>query len=151
MEFGKNLGSAASQAAATVGGAVVAGFARKKITFLDTTVGRAILILLGLMLISNSKSQTMKSLGIGITVNGALSFAKDLGLAGVDGLDGVGDGMGSIVQDENGMVYMVNGVGSNEMLVPYDIPMVAGVGVPQYELEPTSFAGFGASDEIAYA
>jgi len=151
MEFGKNLGAAASSAGATVAGAVIAGFARKKITFLDTTVGRAILILLGLLLISNSKSQTMKAIGIGVTTNGALSFAKDLGLSGVDGLDGVGDGMGQIVQDENGMVYMVNGVGNDQMLVPYDLPVIAGVGAePLYYDEPSTFAGVGASDEMAY-
>lgn len=157
MEFGKNMGNAASQAAATVGGAVIAGFARKKITFLDTTVGRALIILLGLMLVSNSKSSAMKGVGVGIVTNGALSFAKELGLSGVDGLNGVdGGGMGAIVQDENGMVYMVNGVGE---AYPYDLPVMAGIGEPYdqqfYELngadEYGAFAGVGASDEAAYA
>lgn len=121
-----NLGSAATQAGATVGGALVAGFARKKIAFLDTTMGKIALIIIGLIIVTYSKSNTLKGVGVGVATNGALGFASSLGLAGMDGL-GSTAAMGQIVQDENGMIYMVNGTEDNTEFVPYEIPMVTGL------------------------
>ena len=118
-----NLGSAATQAGATVGGAVLAGFARKKISFLDTTMGKIALIVIGLFIVAYSKSNTLKGVGIGVATNGALGFANVLGLAGIDGL-GSTEGMGQIVQDADGMIYMVNG---NDEFIPYDVPVVSGL------------------------
>jgi hypothetical protein len=118
-----NLGSAATQAGATVGGAVLAGFARKKISFLDTTMGKIALIVIGLFIVAYSKSNTLKGVGIGVATNGALGFANVLGLAGIDGL-GTTEGMGQIVQDENGMIYMVNG---DDEFLPYEVPVVSGL------------------------
>lgn len=135
----QRFGSASTQAGATVGGAILAGFARKKISFLDTTVGKALIIIIGLLVVSYSKSDTLKGVGVGIATNGALGFASSLGLSGVDGLGSVGEQMGAIVQDENGMVYMVNGVGDEYM--PYEIPVIAGL--------TQGTGGFGAADDVA--
>lgn len=122
----KGLGTAAQSAAYTIGGAVAAGLARKKIPFLDSTVGKIIIMALGLFMISKSNSEALKGLGTGITVNGALGLASALGVAGIDGLNGTDgtDGVGAVVQDANGMVYMVNGVGEAS---PYEIPVVQGI------------------------
>jgi len=119
-----NLGSAATQAGATVGGAVLAGFARKKISFLDTTMGKIALIVIGLFIVAYSKSNTLKGVGIGVATNGALGFANVLGLSGMDGLGATEGTVGQIVQDENGMIYMVNG---NDDFIPYEVPVVSGL------------------------
>jgi hypothetical protein len=122
----QNYGSSAMFAGAAVGGAVVASIAQNKIKFLDTILGRLVLIVLGIMLIAKGRSETMKGIGTGIAVSGSLGFVKSIAgsVNGFEGLAGVeGAGMGQIVQDENGMVYMVNGVGEIE-----EIPMMQGVG-----------------------
>lgn len=144
----QKLGGAASTAAYTVGGALIAGFARKKVSFLDTTMGKIGLIIIGLMIIGYTKSNALKGVGVGIATNGALGFANSLGLAGIDGLGSVGDGMGAVVQDENGMVYMVNGVGDE--FVPYELPMVAGIGSGEVD---QAFSGFGSASDsvVAYS
>ena len=144
--FTQKLGGAASTAAYTIGGALVAGYARKKVSFLDTTIGKFALIIAGLMLIAYTKSNALKGVGVGIATNGALGFASSLGLAGVDGLGSVGDGMGAVVQDENGMVYMVNGVGDE--FTPYELPMVSGIGSGEVD---QAFSGFGAANSSVEA
>lgn len=140
--FMANLGSAASVAGYTVAGAVAAGFARKKVPFLDTTLGKILLIVIGLVIVSYSKSDALKGLGVGVSTSGALGFASQLGLNGVDGL-GSTDGMGQIVQDENGMVYMVNG--ADDEMIPYELPMVSGAFSPTYQ----AFQGVGSAEEMA--
>lgn len=143
-----NLGGAASTAGYTVAGAIAAGFARKKVAFLDTTMGKIGLILIGLFIVSYSKSDALKGVGVGVATNGALGFASSLGLAGMDGL-GSTDGMGQVVQDENGMVYMVNGA---EDFVPYELPVVSGVGQFNYgyqELPEYAMNGVGGADDMA--
>ena len=145
LDFNK-MGGAAKDAGFIVAGTVLAGFARKKVTFLDTTLGKVILVFVALMIISSSKSDILKGLGMGIAANGALGLAGTLGLAGMDGLNGIeSDGMGSVVQDENGMVYVMNGVGEFE---PYEVPQVQGIAGNYDE----TFAGVnGAKDELYYA
>ena len=143
MDF-KNLGSSALGVAYTAGGAVAAGFARKKIAFLDTVIGKIILIALGIYIVSQSKSEILKGVGTGVALNGVMGFAS--GLMGEGGVNGA-DGMGSVVQDENGMVYLMNGVGE---IVPYEIPVVEGVGETVY-VDEGSFAGVDGNDAIAVA
>lgn len=123
MEFDtKKITPAALHVATTAGGAIAAGYLRKKITFFDNALGKLLLIGLGIWIVSQSKSEILKGLGTGVAMNGALGFATPL--LGVDGLNG-NDGMGAVVQDENGMVYLVNGTGD---IVPYEIPVVEGIG-----------------------
>jgi len=123
MDFDmKKITPAALHVATTAGGAIAAGYLRKKVTFFDNSLGKLLLILAGIWIVSQSKSEVMKGLGTGVAMNGALGFAT--GLLGVDGLNG-NDGMGTVVQDENGMVYLVNGTGD---VMPYEIPVVDGIG-----------------------
>lgn len=119
----KKITPAALHVATTAGGAIAAGYLRKKVTFFDNTLGKLLLILAGIWIVSQSKSEVMKGLGTGVAMNGALGFAT--GLLGVDGLNGNDNGMGTVVQDENGMVYLVNGTGE---VMPYEIPVVDGIG-----------------------
>lgn len=128
-----NYGSAAMYAGAAVGGAVLGSIAQKKIKFLDTIMGRVLLVILAIVVFTKAKSDVLKGVATGLAVTGATGFIKDIagsvnGFEGFDGIDGLsgldGEGVGQIVQDENGMIYMVNGVGELE---PYYVPMIEGV------------------------
>lgn len=140
MEFDMNkVMPAALHVATTAGGAVAAGYLRKKISFFDNALGKLLLILVGIYIVSQSKSEVMKGLGTGVAMNGALGFAT--GLVGVDGLNG-DDTMGTVVQDENGMVYLVNGTGD---VMPYEIPVVEGINNAEFE----AFSGVDGSNSDA--
>lgn len=117
----KKLTPAAVNVAATAGGAIAAGMLRKKFSFFDNALGKVLLIAAGIYIVSQSKSDLLKGIGTGVAMNGALGFAT--GLLGFDGLNGAGTG--TVVQDENGMVYLMNGTGE---ILPYEIPVVEGVG-----------------------
>lgn len=144
MDF-KKMGDSALGVAYLGGGALAAGFARKKISFLDTMVGKIILVALGIYVASQSKSDILKGVGNGIALNGVMGLAS--GFMGVDGLNGT-ENAPTVVQDENGMVYLMNGVGD---VYPYEIPLVEGVGATA-GFEEQSFAGFdGNSDAMATA
>lgn len=117
MDLNQFKGSAMTTGGVAAG-AIAAGIARKKISKLDTTVGKAGLIVAGLAISAYADSSILKGLGTGVAVNGIMGLASNY-VAGVDGLDG--DGVGTVVQDENGMVYMMNGIGELE---PYEIPTV---------------------------
>lgn len=144
-----NFGSAALFAGSAVGGAVVASLAQNKIKFLDSVIGKLLLMSAAIVMLAKSKSDTVRGLATGIAVSSATGFVKNIagsingieGLAGVDGSEGVGQ----IVQDENGMIYMMNGVGELE---PYMIPMIEGVG--SYE-EYDAVAGVGSAIDEAIA
>ena len=116
----KSLGSGAITVGATVAGAVGGNLLQTKIAFLNTTLGRVLLIALALIIISKSNSAAMKGVGTGLAVGASLGFIKDVtaGVKGFEGLAGVETdaiaGVGELVQDENGMMYMVNGVGELE-------------------------------------
>ena len=117
----KQFSPAALHVAATAGGAVAAGYLRKKFSFFDNALGKVLLIAAGIYIVSQSKSELLKGVGTGVAMNGALGFAT--GLLGVAGLSG--NDVGTVVQDENGMVYLMNGTGE---ILPYEIPVVEGVG-----------------------
>lgn len=142
MDFDmKKITPAALHVATTAGGAIAAGYLRKKITFFDNALGKLLLIVLGIWIVSQSKSEALKGLGTGVAMNGALGFATPL--LGVDGLNG-NDGMGAVVQDENGMVYLVNGTGD---IVPYEIPVVEGIG----NADELAISGMGGNEALTIA
>lgn len=99
-------------AGSAVGGAIAGNLAQSKIAFLKTKIGSLLVILVGIMIISRSKSDAMKGFGTGVAVSSATGLLKGLtgNPLGIDGLSGVGE----VIQDENGMLYMVNGVGELE-------------------------------------
>lgn len=146
-----NFGSAAIFAGTAVGGAVLSSLATKKITFLNSVVGRLVLIVAAMMLLAKSRSETVRGLATGMVVGSATGFVSSIagsinGFEGIEGLAGVdGEGVGQIVQDENGMIYMMNGVGELE---PYMIPMIEGVG--SYD-EYDAVAGVGSAIDEAIA
>ena len=144
----KQLGSGAVLVGTTVAGAVAGNLLQSKITFFNSTLGRVLLIAIALVLISKSKSESMKGVGTGIAVGASLGFIKDVtaGVKGFEGLAGVEidaiAGVGELVQDENGMLYMVNGVGELE---PYQME-----GADEYEQLPISGVGeIGDADILA--
>lgn len=142
MDFDmKKITPAALHVATTAGGAIAAGYLRKKITFFDNALGKLLLIAMGIWIVSQSKSEILKGLGTGVAMNGALGFATPL--LGVDGLNG-NDGMGAVVQDENGMVYLVNGTGD---IVPYEIPVVEGIG----NADELAISGMGGNEALTIA
>lgn len=145
-----NFGNAAMLAGSAVGGAVVGSLVQNKINFLNTPIGKLLLIAGGIVLMAKSKSSVMQGIGTGLAVNAATGFVKNIagsidGIEGLAGLEGDDSGVGQIVQDENGMIYMMNGVGELE---PYYLPMIEGVG--SYD-ETDSFAGVGAAIDEAIA
>lgn len=147
-----NYGGAAIFAGSAVGGAVVCSLAQNKITFLNTIMGKLLLMAAALIMLAKSKSDTVKGLATGIAVSSATGFVKNIagsinGIEGLAGIDG-NDGVGQIVQDENGMIYMMNGVGELE---PYMVPMIEGVGNTGYEYQYDSIAGVGAAIDDAIA
>ena len=116
-------------------------------------VGRIVLIVVAIMVLTKAKSETVKGLAVGLAVSSATGFVKQIagsinGFDGIDGLDGLGsddvDGVGQIVQDENGMIYMVNGLGQYE---PYYLPQIDGVN-GEYE---DAFAGVNGGIDEAIA
>lgn len=136
----KQLGGGAITVGATVAGAVGGNLLQTKIAFFNTTMGRVLMIVLALIIISKSNSATVKGLGTGLAVGASLGFIKDVtaGVKGFEGLAGVETdaiaGVGELVQDENGMMYMVNGVGELE---PY------GAANQSYGYEPIAGIGMG--------
>ena len=136
----KKLGSGAISVGATVAGAVGGNILQSKIAFFNTTLGRVLLIAVAIILISKSNSEAMKGIGTGFAVGASLGFIKDVtaGVKGFEGLAGVETdaiaGVGELVQDENGMMYMVNGVGELE---PY------GAAPQMYGYEPIAGIGMG--------
>lgn len=141
----KNLKGSALSVGSVAGGVIAASIARKQVNFLAGKMGTFILIIVGLVMISMSKSDILKNLGTGIAVGGALGVAENLGLAGLDGLEGSGD-LGQIVQDENGMVYMLNGDGD---MIEYELPTVNGIDA--YETEEALSGAWGNKPSIAVA
>jgi hypothetical protein len=145
----KQLGSGAITVGATVAGAVGGNLLQSKISFFNSTLGRVLLIALALIIISKSKSEVMKGVGTGLAVGASLGFIKDVtaGVKGFEGLSGIEAdamaGVGELVQDENGMMYMVNGVGELE---PY------GAANQMQGYEPIAgFKGVGAAEALIAA
>jgi hypothetical protein len=144
-----NYGGAAVFAGSAVGGAIVSSFAQNKVAFLNTLLGKLLLIVGAILLLAKTKSDAVRGFATGMAVTGATGFVKSIagsinGFEGLAGIDGDG-GVGQIVQDENGMIYMMNGVGELE---PYMVPMIEGVyGDEDY----SSFAGVGAAIDEAIA
>lgn len=136
------LTPAALNVAATAGGAIAAGYVRKKLSFFDNALGKVFLILAGIYIASQSKSEILKGVGTGVAMNGALGFAT--GLLGVSGLNG-DDSVGTVVQDENGMVYLMNGTGE---IMPYEIPVVEGVADAVYGDFDEAVAGVSGRNDI---
>jgi hypothetical protein len=124
----ESYGNGALYATSAIGGAIITNVATNKVKFLDSMMGRLILIALGIIFFVKAKSETVKGGAIGIAVGGASGIIGKVAgsVNGIEGLAGIdGDGVGEIVQDANGMIYMVNGVGELEEYYP---PMINGVG-----------------------
>jgi len=129
-------GSSAMQVGAVVGGAVLGNFAQKKVAFLSSTFGRLILIVIGILLVAKSKSDTVKSIGMGVSCGAGMGFLGALpnNPLGINAVSGLGD-VGQVVQDANGMLYMVNGLGELE---PYDGYELNGVDGDYDDYEPVN-------------
>ena len=119
MDISKNVGSSLSFAGAAFGGAIVGNVLASKIKFFDTLIGRIALIAMGIVILAYAKSDVLKGVGTGVAIAGGQGLIKQVSgsVNGIEGLLGLGDaGMGELVQDANGMLYMTNGVGAYEQL-----------------------------------
>lgn len=122
MDISKNVGSSLGFAGAAFGGAIAGNILASKIKFFDTLIGRIVLMGIGIVILAYSKSDMLKGVGTGVAISGGQGLIKKVaksvnGIDGMDGLFGLGDaGIGELVQDANGMLYMTNGVGSYEQL-----------------------------------
>lgn len=118
------IGSAAIITGTSVAGMVAANVMQSKVKSLDSNIGRIILIIIGIIIISKANSDAVKGIGIGIAASGATSFVKQVvgQVKGFEGLEGaLGNpnvdaiaGVGELVQDADGNMYMVNGMGELE-------------------------------------
>ncbi|NTW18184.1 MAG: hypothetical protein HGA42_00620 [Nostocales cyanobacterium W4_Combined_metabat2_030] len=140
MEISKSFGAPATLVIAAITGAAIGQVASKKISMLNTTLGRLAMVGAGVVGVAYAKSDAVKGLSLGIAVSGATGLIGNIAgsINGFDGLSGVGE----VVQDPaTGMMYVVNGVGELEYL-PQD-GMV--YGAP----DEMAFAGVGETDYAA--
>lgn len=112
----EELTPTAINVAAAAAGAVASGFIRKKVTFLDSTVGKLVIAALGIFLVISQKSNVLKGVGTGVAINGVLGLC-DKFLGQTQGVFGVGE----IVQGPDGLTYIVNGVGELEAYTPAEL------------------------------
>lgn len=126
-DFTKNLAGAGTNIGTVAVGVFGGGFAQKQFSFLQTKIGQFVLIAIGILMYMYMKSNIVKGIATGIAVSGGMGLISSMGLGDVDGLNGIDGGVGQIVQDENGLVYMIDGLGNLE---PYELPMVETEGEP---------------------
>ena len=118
------LGSAAIITGTSVAGMVAANVVQSKVKFFDSNIGRIFLIIIGVIIISKANYDAVKGVGIGIAASGATAFVKTV-VGQVKGFEGVAGalagvetdaiaGVGELVQDADGNMYMVNGMGELE-------------------------------------
>lgn len=148
-DFTKNFSGAATNIGTVTGGVLIGGFAQKQFSFLNSKLGQFILIAIAVLAYVYMKSNIVKNIATGVAVSGAMGMAASFGLGDVDGLNGIGDGVGQIVQDENGLVYMIDGLGNLE---PYELPTVETESEGALNGDPEALAGWNDNVKaLAYA